>query len=204
MRDPTSFYQIVYYARLPALPVVAGLAIGASAFHQDHWHGMTLTGLDEGECFKDLIHGSKAAREAGHCVGVTQEHQLARKEVFETDEFGIALDDVVGVGFKWQADGKTEARFTAWSFVPGLHDSHASAGDGHPSLGSHQSTKLARCCVVRMGFGSPCTSKDGDLAHVLPAVKDSVCSAHFTQGAFHDFHLPKIRAVFQNAERSAD
>ena len=204
MRDPTRFHQIVDDAGLPTLPVVAGLAIRAGAFHQDHRHGVTLARLNEGECFKDLIHRSKAAGEAGHCVGVTQEHELAREEVFETDEFGIALDDVVGVGFKWQADRKAKARFTAWSFVPGLHDSHASAGDGHPSLGGHQSTKLARCCVVRMGFGSPCTSKDGDLAHVLPAVKDPVRSAHFTQGAFHDFHLPKIRAVFQNAERSAD
>ena len=165
---------------------------------------MTLTRLDQGECFKDLIHRSKSAREACHGVGVTHEHEFAREEVFEIDEFGIALDDVVGVGFKWQADGKAKARFTAWSFVPGLHDSHTSASDGHPSLGGHQSTKIARCCVVRMGLRSPRTSKDGDLAHALPTVKHAVRGAHFTQGAFHDFDLPKIRAVFQNAERSAD
>ena len=132
-----------------------------------------------------------------------QEHQLAREEVLEVDELGIALDDVVGVGLEGQADRQAEARLPCRPLVAGLHDAHAGAGDRHPVLCGHQAAELARRGVVGVVLRRARAAEDRDLAHALPAVEHLVGIAHLAHGAFHDLGLAKVGAIAEEAQRRA-
>ena len=56
---------------------------------------VALACLDQGQRFKGLVMGSEAAGKNNDRVGFFQETDLAGEEVFEMDELGVILDDLV-------------------------------------------------------------------------------------------------------------
>src|SRR5437764_486782 len=66
---------------LPGVPEAAALAIDEHDRHRDGF-----SGLNKGEHFEVFVHRSESAGEQGDGVTRSDEHQLAREEVFEVDE----------------------------------------------------------------------------------------------------------------------
>ena len=76
---------------VPRFPIRA-----TGSIHQDERHETALAGLHQSERFEAFVHRAEAAGEKDDGVGVANEDQFAREEVFERDELLVFVDDRVG------------------------------------------------------------------------------------------------------------
>ena len=115
------------------------------------------------ECFVEC---AEAAGEQRKSVGLLHEVQLARKEIIQIDQFGIAFDCFVGPLLKWQTDVQTKAAFATGTTLGGAHDSVSAAGNHHVVMCNHFPSKIFRHFELWRIGQSPCRTKHGDFPQI--------------------------------------
>lgn len=129
--------------------------------HDDDGEAFDFFGLDEDECFEDLVHGAESSWHDDEGGGVFDEHDLADEEVVEIDE-AVEVGVWVLLHGEFDVTSEREAPAFAGAAVGGFHDSWASAGhDGVPGFGECVACLLGEF-VVWVVFVEAGGSEDGD------------------------------------------
>ena len=97
--DETPIKELLFEKMRPSVPVgPAGL------FQEDEGHGVSFSGLDQGECFKGLVHGAESPRKEDDRIGFLEEGHFSVEKVFIVDVPGVSFQNGVGFLFKGQSD----------------------------------------------------------------------------------------------------
>src|SRR6266540_2082367 len=84
--------------------------VGATGLlEQDDRLHIALARLHQREQLERLVQRPETARKKREGVGLLEERYLAREEVLEVDQLGVALDEEVRLGLHWQPYRCTEA-----------------------------------------------------------------------------------------------
>ena len=117
--------------------------------HGHNREAVDLLALDEGEGFKSLVQGAKAARHHHESGRVFHQHDLADEEMANLDE---PIQVAVFFLFERQGDVAAQAGAArlAGSAVGGFHDTGAATGHHGESLFGQPSAQRPRHAVVGM------------------------------------------------------
>lgn len=197
--DEFAAEELLVDVLLPLDPEASALFVD-----EDDGHGDGFSGLDEGEDFEEFVHGSETAWEGGHGVAGADEHEFSGEEVFEVDEFFIAVDVAVGGLFEGESDGESEAGVASRAAVRCGHDASACAGGDHPASFGHASAEFDGGLVVGFGFGCSCGAEDADFSSIAVGCKDFERVAEFRHGGSDEFEVAAVGFVAKKFDRSLD
>src|SRR5438309_748984 len=104
------------------------------AIHEHQWHDTALAGLHQRERLITFIHSAEAAREKDNRIGMAQERQFAREEIFKCDELFVVLNDRIRALLPRQANVRAKASLQTRAFMPRLHNPRTCPSNHHPSF----------------------------------------------------------------------
>ncbi len=145
--------------------LIPGFPVGsARPVHQDQRHKAAFSRLHQGESFIAFIQGAETAGEENDCIRMPEKSEFSGKEVLESNEFLILLNDGIGVLFPGQTDIGAETFFAARPFVACLHDAGTGPGKDHPAFFGDAPGKCSCLPVLRLIGLRPGGPEQGCLA----------------------------------------
>jgi hypothetical protein len=126
-------------------------------------------------------------------IGMADKSQFAREEIFEGDEFLVALHDGIGAFFPRQTDAGAKTVFQTGALMAGTHDARPRAGDDHPAGCRHLSAKFDRLPVFRLFKPGAGGAKNGNLAFFGVRLEKAEGVAQFPHRRADN---PDVSAVF--------
>ena len=162
-----------------------------------------LPGLHQRQQLEPLVHRAEAAGQQHERVGLLHERDLAREEVLEVDQLGVAGDEPVGALLRRQLDAHAEAVRCARALVPRRHDPRTRARDHHPAAVRHRranstATAYSACFCRRAG-----RAEDAHLPAVAVRGEDAKGAPELAERAADQLHLAAVGAA-RGAERRLD